>query len=156
MTRLDILAVGRLKDGPEALLVADYAARASAVGRALGLGPVGVVEIDERRARERDAQAARLVDAAGEAHLIALDERGRQRASDDLAAHLRALADRGTARVAFAIGGADGHGAALLDRAEERLSLGVMVWPHALARAMLAEQIYRAVSILAGTPYHRA
>jgi 23S rRNA (pseudouridine1915-N3)-methyltransferase len=155
--RLDVLAVGRLKaDEPEARLTADYAARATATGRALALGPLCVTEIDERRARDADAQAARLVEAAGEARLVALDERGRALSSEDLARRLAELRDGGLRRLAFAVGGADGHGAALLDRAEERLSLGPMVWPHALARAMLAEQLYRAVSILAGTPYHRA
>ncbi|MGF1552278.1 MAG: 23S rRNA (pseudouridine(1915)-N(3))-methyltransferase RlmH [Paracoccaceae bacterium] len=155
MTRLDLLAVGRLRGGPEADLVADYAARATAAGRAIGLGPLAVQEIDERRARTAEAQAARLVEAAGAAHLVALDERGRALSSDALARHLAALRDRGTSRLAFAIGGAEGHGPALISRADETLSFGAMVWPHALARAMLAEQLYRAISILAGSPYHR-
>ncbi|MEO1468242.1 MAG: 23S rRNA (pseudouridine(1915)-N(3))-methyltransferase RlmH [Pseudomonadota bacterium] len=154
--RLDILAVGRLRDGPEATLAADYAARATATGRPLGLGPLAVAEIDERRARDRDAQAARLVEAAADATLIALDERGEALDSPGLARLLAALRDGGARRAAFAIGGADGHGTALLARADRRLSLGRMVWPHALARVMLAEQLYRATAILAGTPYHRA
>ncbi|MEO0821334.1 MAG: 23S rRNA (pseudouridine(1915)-N(3))-methyltransferase RlmH [Pseudomonadota bacterium] len=154
--RLTIAAIGRLKGGPEAALVADYAARATQAGRPLALGPVDIVEVDERRARGQAEQGERLLAAADGALIVALDERGRAMDSPAFAALLAERRDGGTGRIAFLIGGADGHGAALRARADRLLSLGPMVWPHALARAMLAEQIYRAVSILAGSPYHRA
>lgn len=154
--RLDIVAVGRLRGGPEADLVRDYCARAGAVGRAIGLGPVAITEIDERKAREATAQSDRLTAASEGALRIVLDERGQCLSSPALAALIARLRDGGTPATAFLIGGADGHDAALRARADRLLSFGPMVWPHLLVRVMVAEQIYRAVSILGGSPYHRA
>lgn len=154
--KLIIAAVGRARPGPETELTRDYLARATQAGRSLALGPCDLTEIDERKAREPAAQSARLLDAAPQgAHLVALDERGRTMSSPDFAAMLARLRDGGTADCVFLIGGADGHDARLRERADRLLSFGPMVWPHMLVRAMLAEQIYRAVSILAGSPYHR-
>lgn len=154
--RVTIAAVGRMRAGPEAELVRDYLARATQAGRGLALGPFDVIEIDERKARERAAQSARLIEAApAGAHVIALDERGSTMSSPDLAALLARLRDAGTAGCSFMIGGADGHDEALRRRADRLISFGPMVWPHMLARAMLAEQLYRAVSILGSGPYHR-
>ncbi|MEM7499523.1 MAG: 23S rRNA (pseudouridine(1915)-N(3))-methyltransferase RlmH [Pseudomonadota bacterium] len=150
-----IAAVGRLKGGPEAALVEDYAARASQAGRPLGLGPLTVIEIDERRARRPAEQTSRLREAAGEGVRVVLDERGRQLSSPALAKRIAEWRDAGRRRASFLIGGADGHAPEMRGEADLVLSFGPMVWPHALARAMLAEQLYRAVSILAGTPYHR-
>jgi len=159
--RISIHAVGRLKAGPERDLVARYLDRGRKAGRGLGIRDIAVHEIPEARAgraEERKAgEAAALVGALPPAcHLIALDERGAAWSSEEFATRLRGLADRGLGDLAFAIGGADGHGAELLDRADDRLRLGVMTWPHQLVRIMLAEQIYRAVTILSGHPYHRA
>jgi 23S rRNA (pseudouridine1915-N3)-methyltransferase len=89
------------------------------------------------------------------AHVIALDVTGRARSSEDLAKHLSALRDRSVGDVAFLIGGPDGLAPHLRDKAKEKLSLGALTWPHLLARAMLAEQLYRAMTILSGHPYHR-
>jgi 23S rRNA (pseudouridine1915-N3)-methyltransferase len=91
----------------------------------------------------------------GEGILIACDERGPALASRAFAQRLERLRDEGVRRLTFAIGGADGLDGRLLARASERLAFGPQTWPHALARAMLAEQIYRAVTILSGAPYHR-
>jgi 23S rRNA (pseudouridine1915-N3)-methyltransferase len=101
------------------------------------------------------AEADLLLAAAPEGPLIALDERGALLDSPDLAKRLATFRDDGARDLSFAIGGADGHGAALRARAALTLSFGPMVWPHMLARAMLAEQLYRAATILAGGPYHR-
>ena len=151
-----VAAVGRMKPGPEHSLVDDYLARAGQTGRALGLGPFSVSEIDERKARDAPAQSARLIEAIPPgAWAIALDERGEPLSSDDFAGLLARLRDEGTPATAFLIGGADGHAGQIRARADRLLSFGPMVWPHMLARVMLAEQLYRAVSILAGTPYHR-
>ncbi len=87
--------------------------------------------------------------------LIALDQRGSSWSSRDFADRLARWRDRGIAELAFAIGGAEGLGAAALERAQETLSLGPMTWPHLLVRGMLLEQLYRAQQILAGHPYHR-
>ena len=155
--RLTIAAVGRMKPGPELELVTDYAGRCTATGRALALGPLEVREVDDRKARDSAAQSARLAEMiAPDALAIALDERGKTMSSPDLARLLARERDAGRGEVIFLIGGADGHDASLRRAAPRALSLGPMVWPHMLARVMLAEQLYRAVSILANSPYHRA
>ena len=149
--RLTLLAVGRLRRGPEKTLIDDYLARYAKAGRAVGLPPAQVIEVDGRPS-EADALARALPAAAA---LIALDERGDVLASPDFAARLATYRD--DARdVCLMIGGAGGLDPALRARADWTLSFGAMVWPHMLARVMLAEQLYRAASILSGSPYHRA
>ncbi len=156
LMRIHILAVGRLRAGPEASLVADYLTRFDRSGRPLGLGPARVVEVEDRRGGGPAAEAALLAAALPDGAVLAvLDERGDRLDSPGFAALLRRTADSGQRDLAFAIGGADGLDPALRDKARIRLSFGAMVWPHMLARVMLAEQLYRAASILAGSPYHR-
>jgi len=152
--RVTLLCVGRLGDAAETRLALDYAARASATGRALGLGPVEIVEVEARKAGKA-AEGAALLDRVSNDWLIACDEHGPARTSRDFAGRLARLRDDGVRRLVFAIGGADGLDEVVLAAARERLAFGPQTWPHALARAMLAEQIYRAATILAGTPYHR-
>jgi 23S rRNA (pseudouridine1915-N3)-methyltransferase len=154
--KISIAAVGRIKAGPEQIMLNDYLNRAALAGRSLALGPFSVVEVDERKAQTPVAQSARLVEAIpADAVAIALDERGEVLSSKDFAKMLARLRDQGTGTVVFLIGGADGHSKKLRDRADRVLSFGPMVWPHMMVRAMLAEQLYRAVSILSGGPYHR-
>ena len=149
-----ICAIGRLR-GPEADLARDYAARAATAGRALGIAPVEVVEVEPRRSGKA-AEAEALALAAGEgALLVACDERGRAYASRAFAARIAGWRDAGERRLAFLVGGADGLDPALTAQGRETLALGPQTWPHALARVLLAEQVYRAVTILAGSPYHR-
>ncbi len=147
-----IAAVGRLKSGPEAVLYDDYIRRL----------PWSVVlrEIDLRKSRDAGEQkrleAARLIAIVGDAApLVALDERGDNLTSREFAERLAAWRDGGVRQIAFVIGGADGLEAALLTRATTKMAFGAATWPHLLARVMLAEQLYRASSILAGHPYHR-
>jgi 23S rRNA (pseudouridine1915-N3)-methyltransferase len=152
--KIAVVAVGRLARSPETELVATYLDRATAAGRALGLGPVSLVEVESRKpgkAAEADALASHLADS----HVIACDEHGKARPSRAFATELARLRDDGVRRLALVIGGADGLDPALLAAARDRLAFGPQTWPHALARAMLAEQVYRAVTILAGSPYHR-
>jgi 23S rRNA (pseudouridine1915-N3)-methyltransferase len=154
--RLSVRAVGRLRAGPERTLVDDYIARAGKAGRALGLGPVEVTEVEDRKGGGPAGEAALLTRKLSPGALrIALDERGRALSSRELAAEIARWRDAGRSEAAFLIGGADGLDPALRRGADLALSLGPMVWPHALARVMLAEQLYRATQILAGTPYHR-
>lgn len=153
--RIAVLAVGRLGRAPEALLARDWAERASAAGRALSLGPVELIEVEAKKpgkAAEADALAARI---ESQDYLIACDERGAARASRDFALQIERLRDDGVRRLVFLIGGADGLDESLLQRARGRLAFGPQTWPHALVRAMLCEQVYRAVTILGGSPYHR-
>jgi 23S rRNA (pseudouridine1915-N3)-methyltransferase len=154
--RVTILAVGRQRAGPEAELVADYLARFDRTGRPLGLGPAQVVELEDRRGGGPAAEAVLLAAALPKgARLAALDERGRGLDSPGFAQILRRAADSGVRDLAFAIGGPDGLDPDFRAAADHVISLGAMVWPHLLVRVMLAEQLYRAASILAGTPYHR-
>jgi 23S rRNA (pseudouridine1915-N3)-methyltransferase len=152
--KISLICVGRLGASAEAKLALDYAARASAAGRALGLSPVEIVEVEVRKAG-RAAEAEAILVKADAARLIACDERGKSFASRDFAARLAELRDDGVRRIVFAVGGADGLDASVRDAAAEVVSFGPQTWPHALARVMLAEQVYRAVTILAGAPYHR-
>lgn len=158
--RIVIAAVGRLKDGPERELLDRYVKRAGQAGRGLGLAPVDVLETPEGRAetaplRQAD-EAGRLLKLTDKCEvLLALDEGGRTLASRDFAGLLAKHRDAGAAQIGFLIGGADGHGEPVLAKAGMKLSLGLMTLPHGLARIVLAEQVYRAMTILAGHPYHR-
>jgi len=155
--KVTLCVVGRLRAGPERDLIDDYLLRFDRTGRALGLGPVDVREVEDRKGGGMAAEGALLQKAlpAGAA-IIALDERGRIKTSPDFAADLAQFRDDGRSDLAFIIGGADGIDPALRARCDGALSFGKMVWPHLLVRVMLAEQLYRAVSILSGAPYHRA
>ena len=154
--RVHICAVGRLRSGPERDLLDDYLARFDRTGRALGLGPAAMTEVEDRKGGGMSAEAELLDRAIPKGALtVALDERGKLLSSPDFADLLGRWRDEGRGDAAFVIGGADGIAPALRDRADFKLSFGKMVWPHMLARVMLAEQLYRAASILAGAPYHR-
>ena len=152
--KLGVIAIGKPGRGPEATLAADYAERTSLAGRALGLGPLELIDLEPRKPGK--APEAELILAAAEgAHLIACDERGKTYSSRAFADHVAALRDQGERRLVFAIGGADGLDESVRRAARSTLAFGPQTWPHAMARAMLAEQVYRAVTILAGSPYHR-
>jgi 23S rRNA (pseudouridine1915-N3)-methyltransferase len=154
--RLHLCAVGRLRQGPERDLVDDYLQRCDRTGRPLGLGPAIEHEVEDKRGGGIAAEAellARLVPAG--AVLVVLDERGKTLSSPEFAADLATWRDAGRQDVAFLIGGADGIDPVLRAKSDLAISFGRMVWPHMLVRVMLAEQLYRAVTILAGGPYHR-
>ncbi|MBB5517901.1 23S rRNA (pseudouridine(1915)-N(3))-methyltransferase RlmH [Amphiplicatus metriothermophilus] len=158
--RLVVAAIGRAKNAPEAALVDDYAARIRAAGRAVGFSDFAIIESEApkgldgpaRRTRESALLAAAIPDRA---RRIVLDERGKPLASADFAALLGRWRDQGAPAAAFLIGGADGHDPSLREKADLVLSFGPATWPHMLVRAMLCEQIYRAMTILSGHPYHR-
>jgi 23S rRNA (pseudouridine1915-N3)-methyltransferase len=154
--RLAIVAVGRQRRGPEGDLVADYLDRAVRTGRGVGLTAADLTEVEGRRPGGVAAEAEAIRRALPQGPFVALDERGRALSSPDFANRIADWRDAGLAQLSFAIGGADGLDPALRQEAALVLSFGPMVWPHLLARVMLAEQLYRATSILAGTPYHRA
>ncbi len=155
--RIRIAAVGRLRAGPERDLIDDYLTRLDRTGRPLGLGPAEIVEVEDKKGGGMAAEGALLSRAVPNAAvLVCLDERGKLTSSPDFASRLGNWRDDGRGDICFVIGGADGIDPALRARADLSLSFGKMVWPHMLARVMLAEQLYRAASILAGSPYHRA
>jgi 23S rRNA (pseudouridine1915-N3)-methyltransferase len=159
--RLLIAAVGRLKQGPERELFAHYLARAGALGRNLGLTPLSSVEVPEAKAATTEsrcaAEAEALLAKVPSSHKrICLDRTGDQLSSEAFARLLAKFRDGGASGLVFLIGGADGLGPAALAKADQVLSLGPLTLPHGLARIVLAEQIYRALTILSGHPYHRA
>lgn len=154
--RVHLCAVGRLRVGPERDLVQDYVTRFDRTGRALGLGPFAEHEVEDKRGGGMEAEAELLARAVPNGALICvMDERGKVLSSPEFADQLARWRDGGRQDVAFVIGGADGIAPVLRDRADFALSFGRMVWPHMLVRVMLAEQLYRAASILSGAPYHR-
>ncbi len=157
--KVTVATIGRLKAGPEREIFGRFLARAEAAGRRLGLS-FTFRESPESRASSPDARkdqeaAALLAGIPAGVPLIALDEAGKSLDSPAFAARIATWRDGGKEEIAFVIGGADGLGPAILARADLRLAFGAMTWPHQLARIMLAEQLYRAVTILSGHPYHR-
>jgi 23S rRNA (pseudouridine1915-N3)-methyltransferase len=158
--RLAIIAIGRLKDGPERELCERYRERALALGRGLGLSGPEIVELaesrgrrpDERKRDEAQAITAKLTPGL----LIALDERGRSLTSETFAARIAAARDAGTAAASLVIGGADGLSDEIRDRADLTIAFGALTIPHQIVRALALEQLYRAMTIIAGHPYHRA
>jgi 23S rRNA (pseudouridine1915-N3)-methyltransferase len=158
--RLTIAAIGRLKDDGERDLIARYMKRMSS-GRAVGLAPVTVEELAESRGSDastrQEDEAARLANLTTDCDFrIVLDERGRGMSSAEFAHYLAARRDDGVKAAAILLGGPDGHSASLRASAGLTLSLGPMTLPHGLARVVLVEQVYRAITILSGHPYHRA
>jgi 23S rRNA (pseudouridine1915-N3)-methyltransferase len=158
--RIVVAAVGRLKAGPDRELVERYRYRAVKVGRPLGLRGPDVIEIRESRAREAERRVTEeAIALAGtipdDAVKVVLDSRGQNASSDALTGRIRAWRDGGRQAVCFVIGGADGLAAGLLDDADMILAFGSTTWPHQLVRIMLMEQVYRAMTILSGHPYHR-
>ena len=158
--RIVVVAVGRLKPGPDRELAERFRDRAMKAGRALGLHGPDIIEVKESRAREAErrmteetiALAGALPDGAIK---VILDRRGQNASSDTFAQRIRGWRDSHRPAVGFVIGGADGLGAGLLDNADAILAFGSATWPHQLVRIMLMEQIYRMTTILSGHPYHR-
>lgn len=165
--RIAITAVGRGKKtaADETAATHAYLKNAELMGARLGLGPMALREVEDRAKRAGPADVARRKEREGDlllaqapegATLVALDGRGRTLSSEGFAERLGQIRDQGCRDLVFIIGGADGLSDQVTARAQWQLSLGTMTWPHMLVRMMLAEQIYRAVSILANHPYHRA
>jgi 23S rRNA (pseudouridine1915-N3)-methyltransferase len=155
--RVHICAVGRLRTGPERVLIDDYLTRFNRTGRGLALGPAQIHEVEDKKGGGMSAEAVLLERSVPKgAVLCTMDERGALISSPEFARKLAGWRDAGRGDLAFVIGGADGLDPSLRGKADFSLSFGKMVWPHMLARAMLCEQLYRAASILGGSPYHRA
>jgi 23S rRNA (pseudouridine1915-N3)-methyltransferase len=157
---VSVYAVGRMKAGPERELASRFLDRFGKAGPSVGLDFAGMTEIPESRAasadeRRREEGQKLLARRDGITAVILLDERGRNVGSEEFARSLALYAEGGRKNLVLAIGGPDGHDAALREEADLVLSFGRLTWPHQLARVMLAEQLYRAATILSGHPYHR-
>lgn len=158
--RILIAAIGRMRDGPERALVSRYADRSTAAGKQIGVTPVEIKEFPESRAGNPETRAREegksLAGAFGEKpRFILLDEKGKAMTSIVFARALSTYRDGGTQELGFVIGGPDGLDPALKAQAQFVLGFSSMTWPHQLVRVMLLEQIYRAITILSGHPYHR-
>ena len=159
--RLVVVAIGRLKQGPERVLAERYRERFDDIGRKLGFRGLDIHEIPESRARDaatRMAEEAVAILAATpeQSAVVALDQRGDNIDSAAFARHLGRWRDQQVGNTIFIIGGADGLSPDLRRKAKLSLAFGAATWPHQMVRVMLLEQIYRAATILAGHPYHRA
>ncbi|MET1413432.1 23S rRNA (pseudouridine(1915)-N(3))-methyltransferase RlmH [Roseibium sp. HPY-6] len=159
--RFTLSCIGRMKAGADKDLLDRYIDRARKTGRALGVSEITLNEMAESRAqraseRKNEEAAALLNSLSNGAKLVTLDENGRHLTSKDFSRKLENWRNDSVPEIVFAIGGADGHGQDVLSRADLKLALGAMTWPHQIARILLAEQIYRAMTIQSGHPYHRA
>ena len=158
--RITLVCVGRAKAAAEQVLCDTFLKRARDAGRKLGFSQIELVVVETSRA---PSVQARMVQEAerlnrripSSAHRIVLDERANSLGSAAFAGHLAALRDSGVRDLIFIVGGPDGLAPNFREDVEERLSLGPQTWPHLLVRAMLAEQIFRGLTILSGHPYHR-
>ena len=163
--RITIIAVGKLKESYWKQALAEYLRRLSAFAK------VDVIEVTDRGSQTGSPEQVQNAEAedihkqlqklcgqqgSGDTHIFTLDGHGKQRSSKDLSAHIDDLKLRGKSRLVFIIGGSHGIASSVLSTADESLSFGPQTWPHLLARVLLLEQIYRAMTILAGHPYHRA
>jgi 23S rRNA (pseudouridine1915-N3)-methyltransferase len=160
LMRVIVLAVGRLKQGPERELADRYRERFDDIGRRIGLRGLEIHEISESRARDAATRIAEEADAIAAAFpeksvLVALDERGENVDSAVFSRYLESWRDQGLGSTIFVIGGADGLSPELRRRAKLAVAFGAATWPHQMVRIMLLEQLYRAATILAGHPYHR-
>ena len=155
--KIHLCVVGKLRNGPEKELIDDYLHRFEKIGRAHGLGPVLVNEVEDKKngGMLNEAILLQRVIPKG-AKVIILDERGDVISSPNFATKISSYANNSISDLAIIIGGADGIDPKLRERADYKVSFGKMVWPHALVRVMISEQLYRAASILAGSPYHRS
>ena len=159
--RLHISAIGKLKTGPEKMLANDYAGRIEVFGRKAGVTALKISEFAESQnpnVKTRMEEEAKTLWATvpPSAITFVLDERGKSHSSEDFANLIRKHADQGANDLAFLIGGPDGHDASTRTKANHLIALGVMTWPHRLARIMLLEQIYRSLTIILNHPYHRS
>lgn len=159
--RFTISCIGRMKAGAERDLLDKYVDRGRKIGRGLGVSDVTLTEFTESKAqrdieRKQEEASVLLDNLPPGAKLIVLDERGKSLSSVAFSQKLEVWKDESVPEIVFAIGGADGHGEALVGRADLKIAFGAMTWPHQLVRILVAEQIYRALTIQAGHPYHRA
>ncbi len=154
--RLTLRAAGVIRKGPERVLVDDYLLRAGTLAKGCGFHAVTETQIDLRSAKTRAVETTQMLGGMDPTHkLVVMDERGKALSSREIARQLAQWRDDGISETHFVIGGADGFEPSEIPANAVRWSFGTQVWPHKLVRVMLSEQIYRALSILAGTPYHR-
>ena len=154
--KIAISAVGRLRNSPEKELVDDYLSRFSKLSKPFGLSLNSVIEIEDKKGGGPISEAKLLMkNFQRNSKIITLDEGGKALTSKEFTKYLSNWAADGIGYCHIVIGGPDGLDKSLLEKSNLKISFGKMVWPHMLARVMIAEQLYRSATILAGNPYHR-
>ncbi|MCF6320311.1 MAG: 23S rRNA (pseudouridine(1915)-N(3))-methyltransferase RlmH [Rhizobiaceae bacterium] len=158
--KIKIAAIGKLKAGPEQELFSRYLKRSRNSGVQVGISEISVQEYSESKAasvsQRKQQEANLLISNPGNGSvLVAFDENGRDLTSAQFSQYLAKERDDGVNEMVMVVGGADGLGDELLKSASTTIRLGAMTWPHQIVRILLAEQIYRAITILSGHPYHR-
>ncbi len=154
--KVSISAVGRLRNSPEKELIDDYLSRFSKLSKPFGLSLNSVIEIESKKSGGPKSEAKLLIKSfQRNSKIIALDERGETFSSKEFTKYLSDWATDGVGYCHVVIGGPDGLDKSVIEKSNLIVSFGKMVWPHMLARVMIAEQLYRAATILAGNPYHR-
>ncbi|MEM9668117.1 MAG: 23S rRNA (pseudouridine(1915)-N(3))-methyltransferase RlmH [Pseudomonadota bacterium] len=153
--KVSILAIGEQKSGPEQVLIDDYCRRFGRIAKNLGMSGIDQMILKSGGGRDREGDAL-LGKAPKDGVLVRLDEHGKQVSSIEFANQLSTWRDDGQSSLTFMIGGAEGYSSAVASAHPRSLALGLQTWPHMLVRVMISEQIYRAATILAGTPYHKA
>lgn len=158
--RVHVAAIGKTKKSAEVDLIDDYVARVNKTGRRAGISDLRVLEFPESRAgksaERKSEEAEKLLGSVPDgAILVAFDEHGKNITSTEFSRMIAGVRDEGFQNLVFLLGGPDGHDASILSKARFTLALGKMTWPHRLARIMVVEQLYRAVTIMLGHPYHR-
>ncbi len=159
--QLQISAIGTKPNAAQSSLIDEYVKRANGLGRNIGFSGPTVKTFEAPRSltgdlRQKKESAFLLDTVPNGAKIMVLDERGKNISSENFAKLLGQWRDDGIHGAAFLIGGADGHHPSVAEKASTRLSFGALTWPHMLVRVMLTEQIYRAMTILSGHPYHRS
>jgi len=152
---ITLISVGKLKSGPEKELVDDYVSRFNKAGPGIGLRSLKLVDLASGGGLESEGERILAALPKG-APVLRLDEHGPQLSSVKFAKQIETLRDAGTSELCLLIGGAEGYSNAVRTACPKTLALGPQTWPHRLVKAMITEQLYRAVSLLAGLPYHKA
>ena len=153
---ITLIAVGRMNPCPEANLVKKYVRRFDVLGPLIGVKPIKIIEIDEKKFRTPSLQAGKIREKLeGKASVFLFDEHGAKLSSKEFMGFLSKQIDSGIRKQTFIIGGAFGLCPSLKKEAAGMISLGSMVWPHFLARVLVTEQMYRAASLMTGNPYHK-
>lgn len=153
--RIIMRAAGHIRRGPEREMVDDYVRRAQALARGVGYTEVLEQQVDLRACKTRQAETERMLEVPSGSSLILLDERGKNLTTRVMTEQFVRLRDTAQQDAYILIGAADGWEPACLPNGAVKWAFGAQTWPHKLARVMLSEQIYRCLSILSGTPYHR-
>ena len=154
--KISIIAVGRISNSFEAELVNRYINRFNKLNKLIGLSLMQIIEVDDKKYKTKKQQAKKILEIIkAETNIVIFDQKGKSISSENFTKYLTNQRDSGVKKLVFIIGGAFGLCRSLYKESNEIFSLGKMVWPHFLARVLVLEQVYRAASLMTGSPYHK-